>query len=241
MDCPLNERELYAKISKTVSNAHELMVFECFLLFNKHVLKTNFYQPTKVALSFRLDPGFLPESEYPNKLFGMFFVIGNEFRGFHLRFRDVARGGIRIIRSRNREAYSMNQRYLFDENYNLASTQQRKNKDIPEGGSKGTILLDMNCQDKPKVAFDKYVDSILDLLISGCSPGIKEVFYYIKFRRLSIYMENLRYYFLAQMREPLIIWIGPVCMRRNVEHPFGRPLQLVKARVWVAFLMIFTE
>lgn len=28
----------------------------------------------------------------------------------------------------------------FDENYGLASTQSLKNKDIPEGGAKGTIL-----------------------------------------------------------------------------------------------------
>jgi glutamate dehydrogenase len=69
----------------------------------RHVLKTNFYQPTKVALSFRLAPEFLPEVEYPNKPFGMFIVIGNEFRGFHIRFRDVARGGIRIVMSRNKE------------------------------------------------------------------------------------------------------------------------------------------
>ncbi len=104
------------------------MVFEAMLNFNRHVLKTNFYQPTKVALSFRMDPGFLPEIEYPMKLFGMILVVGSEFRGFHLRFRDVARGGIRIIRSRNRELYSINLRSLFDENYMLASTQQRKNK-----------------------------------------------------------------------------------------------------------------
>jgi len=144
------------------------------LTFNKHVQKTNFYQPTKVALSFRLDPAFLPAIEYPQNLHGMFLVVGSEFRGFHLRFRDVARGGIRIIRSRNTEAYSINLRSLFDENYALASTQQRKNKDIPEGGSKGTILLEFAQQDKPKVAFEKYVDAILDLLISGNTPGIKE-------------------------------------------------------------------
>lgn len=150
-------------------------IFESYLTFNKHVLKTNFYQPTKVALSFRMNPRFLPDSEYPNQLFGMFLVIGSEFRGFHLRFRDIARGGIRIVRSRNKESYSINLRTLFDENYNLAATQQRKNKDIPEGGSKGTILLDINQQDKPRVAFEKYVDGILDLLIVGQSPGIKEV------------------------------------------------------------------
>lgn len=28
---------------------------------------------------------------------------GSEFRGFHVRFRDVARGGIRLVRSRGRE------------------------------------------------------------------------------------------------------------------------------------------
>ncbi|CAO3693236.1 unnamed protein product [Rhizopus microsporus] len=163
----LTEEELRKKIKSSASNSHEQLVFESFLTFNKHVLKTNFYQSTKVALSFRMDPSFLPEIEYPNPLYGMFFVVGSEFRGFHLRFQDVARGGIRIIRSRNREAYSINLRTLFDENYALAATQQRKNKDIPEGGSKGTILLNIDQQDKPLVAFEKYVDSILDLLIVG--------------------------------------------------------------------------
>ena len=90
---PLTDSELYDKIRRTVPNKHELQVLESFLIFNKfvfctsmnvlsllnlnrHVLKTNFYQPTKVALSFRLAPEFLPEIEYPKKPFGMFFVIG---------------------------------------------------------------------------------------------------------------------------------------------------------------------
>lgn len=77
----------------------------------------------EVALSFRLDPSFLPEVEYPKKPFGMFFVVGADFRGFHVRFRDVARGGIRIIRSRGKENYNTNVRTLFDENYALAATQ----------------------------------------------------------------------------------------------------------------------
>jgi NAD-specific glutamate dehydrogenase len=34
----------------------------------------------------------------------------------------------------------INKRMLFDENYGLAATQSLKNKDIPEGGAKGTIL-----------------------------------------------------------------------------------------------------
>ncbi|KAH0536921.1 glutamate dehydrogenase (NADP(+)) gdh1 [Glutinoglossum americanum] len=174
IDKVLGDNELSDLITKTVSNDHQEVVMNAFRVFNANVLKTNFYTPTKVALSFRMNAQFLPKAEYPQPLFGMFLVISSEFRGFHLRFRDIARGGIRIVKSRNREAYSINARSLFDENYNLANTQQRKNKDIPEGGSKGVILLDDQHQDKAKVAFEKYIDSILDLLLPPTSPGIKD-------------------------------------------------------------------
>ncbi|KAG8732549.1 NAD-dependent glutamate dehydrogenase [Ceratobasidium sp. 414] len=151
---PLTDEELYDKLRKTVPNKHELQVLESFLIFNKHVLKTNFYQPTKVALSFRLAPNFLPEVEYPRQPFGMFFVIGSEFRGFHIR------------------NYSINQRMLFDENYALAATQTLKNKDIPESGAKGTILPSLGAP--TELCFQKYVDAVIDLLIPGHTPGIKE-------------------------------------------------------------------
>ena len=80
-------------------------------------------------------PKFL-EGNYPIVPFAIFLVVGAEFRGYHVRFRDIARGGIRIIRSGNLQAFTQNVTTLFDENYNLAATQDRKNKDIPEGGSK---------------------------------------------------------------------------------------------------------
>ncbi|KAG6240540.1 glutamate dehydrogenase (NADP(+)) gdh1 [Claviceps purpurea] len=169
----LSDGKLKDKISKTVANEHEEMVMTAFRVFNNAILKTNYFTPTKVALSFRLDPAFLPEVEYPRRLYGMFLVIGAESRGFHLRFRDISRGGIRIVKSRSKEAYGINARNLFDENYGLASTQQRKNKDIPEGGSKGVILLDPKMQDRAQEAFEKYIDSILDLLLPAQTPGIK--------------------------------------------------------------------
>lgn len=174
VDRILTDNELETLISKTTINEHHAIVMKSFYVFNKAVLKTNFYTPTKVALSFRMNPSFLPPEEYPQPLYGMFLVISSEFRGFHLRFRDIARGGIRIVKSRSSEAYQINARSLFDENYNLANTQQRKNKDIPEGGSKGVILLDDRHQDKATVAFEKYIDSILDLLLPPSSPGIKD-------------------------------------------------------------------
>lgn len=156
-------------------NEHHAIVLRALYKFNKSILKTNFYTPTKVALSFRLDPSFLPESEYPDRPFGMFFVVGSDFRGFHIRFRDIARGGIRIVRSRSLDAYNVNARNLFDENYNLANTQQRKNKDIPEGGSKGVILLDSGAaQERPQASFEKYIDALIDLLLKQHIPGVKD-------------------------------------------------------------------
>lgn len=169
----LSDADLKDKIAKAVANEHDEMVMTAFRVFNNAILKTNYFTPTKVALSFRLDPAFLPEVEYPRRLYGMFLVIGAESRGFHLRFRDISRGGIRIVKSRSKEAYGINARNLFDENYGLASTQQRKNKDIPEGGSKGVILLDPKMQDRAQEAFEKYIDSILDLLLPAQTPGIK--------------------------------------------------------------------
>lgn len=89
-----------AYIVKNTTNEHQLNISSGFAIFNEHILKCNFFQPTKSALSFRFDPKFLPEEEYPQKLFAMFLVVGAEFRGFHLRFKNVARGGIRIVTSR---------------------------------------------------------------------------------------------------------------------------------------------
>ncbi|GMM33122.1 glutamate dehydrogenase (NAD(+)) [Saccharomycopsis crataegensis] len=163
-------------LAKEVSqNEHAALVLRALYVFNKSILKTNFYTPTKVAISFRLNPTFLPKEEYPAAPFGMFFVVGSEFRGFHIRFRDIARGGIRVVQSRSDDAYAVNARNLIDENYGLASTQQRKNKDIPEGGSKGVILLDPGvAQTRPRASFEKYIDSIIDLLIVSNIPGVKE-------------------------------------------------------------------
>eukprot|EP00730_Choanoeca_flexa_P020065 TRINITY_DN9807_c0_g2_i1.p1 TRINITY_DN9807_c0_g2~~TRINITY_DN9807_c0_g2_i1.p1 ORF type:complete len:1038 (+),score=326.03 TRINITY_DN9807_c0_g2_i1:113-3226(+) len=154
-----------AHIKRTVHTDLEQAVFSAFLKFNVHILKTNFYRKNKTALSFRLNPEFLSGTVYESTPYGVFMVVGAEFRGFHIRFRDVARGGIRLVRSRFPQAYANNVSNLFDECYNLASTQQRKNKDLPEGGSKGVILLGLNQQDKGDVAFKKYVDSLLDLLL----------------------------------------------------------------------------
>ena len=156
---------LSEEIRRRVPVEAEQEILQAVLLFIRSIRRTNFYKSEKISIAFMYDPGFLNPVDYPRRPFGIFHVIGIELRGFHIRFRDIARGGIRIVRSNNYQNYINNSDFIFDENYNLAETQQRKNKDIPEGGSKGTVLLGWGYQDKMECAFKKYINGLLDLLI----------------------------------------------------------------------------
>ena len=71
-----------------------------------------------------------------------FFIKGKGFIGFQIRFKDISRGGIRTIFPHSQEKASWEKHNVMQECYNLAYTQQKKNKDIPEGGSKGVIFID---------------------------------------------------------------------------------------------------
>jgi len=155
------EKEILQKIPVDIDQH----IFLAVLLFIDSILRTNFYKQEKTSLAFMYAPEYLNKVEYPEAPFGIFQIIALEFRGFHIRFRDIARGGIRIVKSNNFQNYLNNSDFIFDENYNLALTQQKKNKDIPEGGSKGTILLDWDFQDKGEPAFKKYINGLLDLLL----------------------------------------------------------------------------
>jgi glutamate dehydrogenase len=64
------------------------------------------------------------------------------FIGFHIRFKDLSRGGLRTVFPQRYEQMISERNNVFLECYNLAYTQQKKNKDIPEGGSKGVIFLE---------------------------------------------------------------------------------------------------
>lgn len=157
-------------LRKSIVAEQTLSIFTLFHKFNVHIQKTNFFKKDKAALAFRMDGGFLSKTEFPDEPFAVILVIGSEFRGFHVRFLDIARGGIRMIRSSHAQVYLNNASSLFDECYGLASTQQRKNKDIPEGGSKGVILLNQAHQDKADIAFRKYIDALMDIMLMKTGP-----------------------------------------------------------------------
>ncbi len=157
--------KLTDEIQRRIPVEVDRQVYQAILLFIRSILRTNFYKEEKISISFMYEPGFLNMVDYPRRPYGIFHVLGIELRGFHIRFRDISRGGIRIVRSNSFQNYINNSDFIFDENYNLADTQQKKNKDIPEGGSKGTVLLGWEYQDKAECAFKKYINGLLDLLV----------------------------------------------------------------------------
>jgi glutamate dehydrogenase len=148
----LLQKELVGLIDKLdtghpINDMRRKNILSQALNFINHTLKTNFYRHNKTAFSFRLDPNYLDhlpfdrKEKFPELPYGIFFVRGMNFIGFNIRFRDLARGGVRTVTPERWESYYQERNTIFSEAYNLAFTQQKKNKDIPEGGSKTAILL----------------------------------------------------------------------------------------------------
>ncbi|KAF0687443.1 Aste57867_20807 [Aphanomyces stellatus] len=106
-------------------------------------LRTNKYVRTRYALALRMDPDFVGYGTVGKETpFGVFFIHGRRFKGFHVRFRDIARGGLRVVAPGGSDAHALESARQYNEAYNLAFAQQLKNKDIPEGGSKAVVLVE---------------------------------------------------------------------------------------------------
>jgi len=159
---------LTAKIN-TIDHKVERDIFKETLNFFKHILKTNYFTPHKTGLAFRLDPDCLDPKYYPNKPFGFFYMIGRGYRGFQVRFRDTARGGLRIVMPKEQGQYESSLAGVFDEVIGLSYAQQMKNKDIPEGGSKAVLVLSPGANRKN--AAIGAVDSILNLITQDKETG----------------------------------------------------------------------
>ncbi len=137
-------------------------------------LRTNLHLPDRYALSMRLDPRVLMSDEElktKETPYGLFFVHGRRFNTFHVRFRDISRGGMRIVSPHTPEQLASEGWRHFDEAYALAYAQQLKNKDIPEGGSKGVILVDTSGSSPQGSLFamrksvKAATDALLDLIV----------------------------------------------------------------------------
>jgi glutamate dehydrogenase len=155
-------------------------IFRACLAFICHTLKTNFFVPEKHALSFRLDPAYLEDlgteftSDLPKDLpFRITFFFGRYGVGYHIGFSDIARGGWRTIICRSHDEYTTNTNTLFREVYVLAHTQHLKNKDIYEGGSKLTVVLNAEDPDSPEEVTQRlyklqygFTNAFLDIFVT---------------------------------------------------------------------------
>ncbi|MEB3298724.1 MAG: NAD-glutamate dehydrogenase domain-containing protein [Candidatus Sericytochromatia bacterium] len=147
-----------------VGDKVEKRIWQEIFRFVCHIFKTNYFILDKTGLAFRMDPEVLDTQHYPDRPFGFFYFYGKDYRGFHVRWKDMARGGMRLVIPRSPEAYDRENDRLFDEVKSLSWAQQLKNKDIPEGGAKGVLLL--KPQAVPEIAVRGAVDSLLDLLVT---------------------------------------------------------------------------
>jgi len=153
-------------LNETINNTVDLEDARTLLLKMMEavhaVRRTNLFIEDRYALAMRIDPLLLTSEYRPECPFGTFFVHGRDFNGFHIRFRDIARGGVRAIHPRDVEQFSREKERLYDEAYNLAYAQQLKNKDIPEGGAKAALLV--HPRGRISRSVKAFVNSILDLI-----------------------------------------------------------------------------
>lgn len=201
----------------------------------KSVLKTNFFSKNAdEAIAFRLSPKLfeafpktLRKEVFPHAPFGFFYIYSNNLFGFHLRFRDLARGGLRtvIAEDRRREASILLECYL------LAWTQRTKNKDIPEGGAKGILYIDMRGAKTKEEERERlyagqkaYVKALLSIVNCDVSGKLKEKFV-IDYYKLPEYLylgpdEN--------MHDSMIEWIASYS--KSIGYPPGVAFITGKAR-----------
>jgi glutamate dehydrogenase len=174
------------------------------------VLRTNVYIEDRYSLSMRLDPAFLATDERSELPFGVFFAHGRGFNGFHVRFRDIARGGVRAICPIGLEQYAREAERLYDEAYGLAYAQQLKNKDIPEGGAKAAILVAPGARTSRSVK--GFVDGLLDLISPDPQTKSKIIDYFGQDELLYLGPDE-------NITPELIEWIVDRAYRRSYPMP----------------------
>ncbi|KAH7477137.1 hypothetical protein PRIC1_001157 [Phytophthora ramorum] len=135
--------EIKADIRRNVDQEDAILLLNNMADAVRGTLRTNKFVRERYALSLRMDPKVMGYGTVGKDTpFGVFFIYGRRFKGFHVRFRDIARGGLRMVYPGSTDAHAMESARQYNEAYNLAFAQQLKNKDIPEGGSKAVVLCD---------------------------------------------------------------------------------------------------
>jgi glutamate dehydrogenase len=208
------KRDFFVAQMEKIVDPIERQIFQESLKFIDHVLLTNYYFETKTGLSFRISPDILDNRHYNQKPFGIYFILGRDYRFFQVRWKDVARGGLRIVMPRNHPEYAYALAGLFDEVYGLSYAQQMKNKDIPEGGSKAVMILKLH-GNRDRAAKGA-VNALLDLLVreeEGAGSQLKD--------KIVTYYDQEEIIYLGpdeNVTKDLIVWITEQAARRKYKY-----------------------
>lgn len=180
--------ELKKEIRRNVETEDAILLLNTMVDAVRGTLRTNKYVRDRYALSLRMDPSVMGYGTVGKDTpFGVFFIYGRRFKGFHVRFRDIARGGLRMVYPSSTDAHALESARQYNEAYNLAFAQQLKNKDIPEGGSKAVVLCDPIVGPVGDVAPRDFIlrksvkafsDALLDLNTTDAAVKDKIVDYY---------------------------------------------------------------
>ncbi len=216
-------------------------IFRAGLLLIKHTLKTNFFVPEKHALAFRIDPVFLNElgPEFTSGLpeatpFRITFFFTRHAVGYHVGFSDIARGGWRTIICRSQDEHTTNTNTLFREVFVLAHTQHLKNKDIYQGGSKMTVLLDATDLDSPASMTPRLykaqygvINAFLDIFVTenGRAKAPQVVDYYLEDEPIELgpdenmHDEMIEFIARQSLKRGYILGIGIMSSKRvGINH-----------------------
>jgi glutamate dehydrogenase len=166
------EADRIRHLISTISTMPPMRTFDKMLEIVLNINRTNYFLENRYGVSFRLNPAVLTTEEQRLKS-GIphcaFYVHGKRFNGFHVRWQDIARGGVRLV---VRDDIESRLSTHYEENFDLSFAQHLKNKDIPEGGSKGVVYVNTDGirEESKKYAVRKslkgYVDGVLDLLVN---------------------------------------------------------------------------
>jgi glutamate dehydrogenase len=209
---------LRSAIESDIEDSMTIELLNKMLEIVQMTMKTNIYMQNRYALGLRLDPrvmGEPPQKEIP---YGILFTHGRRFNGFHVRFRDIARGGMRLVTPASVEQYALESARQYEECYGLAFAQQLKNKDIPEGGSKAVNLIDTNGLSPAGKEFvmrksvKAFTDTILDLILDTPETRENIVDYYGKKEVLYLGPDE-------QVIPKDINWIIQQAARRGYDTP----------------------
>jgi glutamate dehydrogenase len=129
---------LRQRVAEDLEQEASVVVLTAMLDAVSAALRTNLFLRDRFALAIRMDPSVFRRrfADPTRSPFGVIFVHGDCFSGFHVRFRDISRGGLRIVTPHADEQLGVESARLFQEAYNLAFAQQLKVSEGVVGSAK---------------------------------------------------------------------------------------------------------